>query len=102
MRNECRAVEVTIRERYGRIEQPPPGHAHADEQDGLDGDNPHPGRAEVPPLGPPSGAPLEGAPPPPESPHHDSETGAEANPDNEHLFPLGAAYDTCSRCFDYS
>ena len=31
--SDRRAVEVTIRERYGRIEQPPPGHAHADEQD---------------------------------------------------------------------
>ena len=32
--SERRAVEGTIRERYGRIEQPPPGRAQADELDG--------------------------------------------------------------------
>lgn len=81
--SDRRAVEVAIRERYGRIEQPPPGHAHADEQE-VD-----PGSAEVPPFGPPFGAPTEGGPPPPVSPHQHSDPGAEANPDNEHLFPGG-------------
>jgi hypothetical protein len=77
--SDRRAVEAAIRERYGRIEQPPPGHAHADEQE-VD-----PGSAEVPPFG----APTEGGPLPPVSPHQHSDPGAEANPDNEHLFPGG-------------
>jgi hypothetical protein len=80
--SDRRAVEAAIRERYGRIEQPPPGHAHADEQ--VD-----PGSAGVPPFGPPFGAPTEGGPPPPVSPHQHSDPGAKANPDNEHLFPAG-------------
>ncbi len=80
---ERAAVEVAICKRYGRIEQPPPGHAHADEQE-VDL-----GSAEVPPFGPPFGAPTEGGPPPPVSPHQHSDPGAEANPDNEHLFPGG-------------
>jgi len=81
--SDRRAVEAAIDERYGRIEQPPPGHAHADEQE-VD-----PGSAEVPPFGPPFGAPAEGGPPPPVSPRQHSDPGAEANPDNEHLFPAG-------------
>jgi hypothetical protein len=80
---ERAAVEVAIRKRYGRIEQPPPGHAHADEQE-VD-----PGSAEVPPFGPPFGAPTEGGPPPPVFPHQHGNPGAQANPDNEHLFPAG-------------
>ena len=84
--NDCRAVEVTIREHYGRIEQPPPGHAHADEHAG---DNPDSGSAEVPPFGPPYGAPTEGGPLPPGIPHQHSDPGASENPDNEHLFPAG-------------
>jgi TraM recognition site of TraD and TraG len=81
--SDRRAVEAAIRERYDRIEQPPPGHAHADEQE-VD-----PGSAEVPPFGPPFGAPTEGGPPPPRIPHQHSDPGAQANPDNEHLFPAG-------------
>ncbi len=81
--SDRRAVEAAIGQRYGRIEQPPPGHAHADEQ-GVD-----PGSAVVPPFGPPFGAPTEGGPPPPVSPRQHSDPGAEANPDNEHLFPGG-------------
>ncbi len=84
--SDRRAVEAAIRERYGRIEQPPAGHAHADEQTGGNFDS---GSAEVPPSGPPLGAPTEGGPPPPASPHQHSDPGAEANPDNEHLFPAG-------------
>jgi hypothetical protein len=77
---------MAIRERYGRIEQPPPGHAHADEQagDGFDS-----GSVGVPPFGPPFGALTEGGPPPPGSPHQHSDLGAMANPDNEHLFSPG-------------
>jgi hypothetical protein len=83
---ERAAVEATIRERYGRIEQPPPGHAHADEQesDGLDS-----GSVGGPPFGPPFGAPTEGGPPARGIPRQHSDSGTEANPDNEHLFPAG-------------
>ena len=81
--SDRRAVEAAIDERYGRIEQPPPGHAHADEQE-VD-----PGSAEVPPFGPPFGAPTEGGPPARGIPRQHSDPGSEANPDNEHLFPGG-------------
>jgi TraM recognition site of TraD and TraG len=83
---ERAAVEMAIRERYGRIEQPPPGHAHADEQAGEDFDS---GNVGVPPFGPPFGAPTEGGPPPPVSPHQHSDPGTPANPDNEHPFSPG-------------
>jgi hypothetical protein len=82
-----------IRERYGRIEQPPPGHAHADERDGDDLDSwsaeRQSGSVGVPPFGPPFGAPTEGGPPLPGIPHRHSDPGAQGNPDNEHLFPAG-------------
>jgi len=81
--SDRRAVEAAIGQRYGRIEQPPQGHAHADEQE-VD-----PGSAEVPPFGPPFGAPTEGGPPARGIPRQHSDPGAEANPDNEHLFPAG-------------
>ena len=84
--SDRRAVEAAIHERYGRIEQPPPGHAHADESEGQDLDS---GSAEVPPFGPPFGAPTEGGPPLPGIPHQHSDPGSDANPDNEHLFPAG-------------
>jgi hypothetical protein len=83
---ERAAVEAAIRERYGRIEQPPPGHAHADESEGQDLD---PGSIGGPPFGPPFGAPTEGGPPARGIPHQHSDSGPEANPDNEHLFPAG-------------
>jgi hypothetical protein len=72
------AVEASIRERYGRIEQPPPGRAAADER-----------HSEGGPLGAPHDAPYHGAPPPPPIPHQHNDLDADANPDNEHLFPLG-------------
>jgi hypothetical protein len=81
--SDHRAVEAAIHERYGRIEQPPQGHAHADEQE-VD-----PGSVEVPPFGPPFGAPTEGGPPARGIPRQHSDPGSEANPDNEHLFPGG-------------
>jgi TraM recognition site of TraD and TraG len=84
--SDCRAVEAAIGERYGRIEQPPQGHAHADEQAG---DNFDSGSAEVPPFGPPFGAPTDGGPPARGIPHQHSDPGSDANPDNEHLFPGG-------------
>jgi hypothetical protein len=70
----------------GGIEQPPPGHAHADEQEGGDLDS---GNVGGPPFGPPFGAPTEGGPPTRGIPHQHSDPGAQANPDNEHLFPAG-------------
>jgi len=84
--SERRAVEAAIHERYGRIEQPPQGHAHADEQTS---DNFDSGSAEVPPFGPPFGAPTDGGPPARGIPHQHSDPGPEENPDNEHLFPGG-------------
>jgi hypothetical protein len=69
-----KAVETAIRERYGRIEQPPPGRAQAD--------------VEGAPFGAPHDAPSEGAPPLPVTPHQHSDPGSDANPDNEHLFPV--------------
>ncbi|HXB64295.1 MAG TPA: TraM recognition domain-containing protein [Solirubrobacteraceae bacterium] len=84
--SDRRAVEAAINERYGRIEQPPQGHAHADEQTG---DNFDSGSAEVPPFGPPFGAPTEGGPPLSGIPYQHGDPGSEANPDNEHLIPGG-------------
>jgi hypothetical protein len=79
-----RAVEAAIRSRYGRIEQPPPGRVQADELDqgvlGID--------VEGAPLGAPFDAPSDGAPPPPVTPHHDTDSGSWANPDNEQFLPL--------------
>jgi hypothetical protein len=72
--SQRKAVETAIRERYGRIEQPPPGRAQAD--------------VEGAPLGAPHDAPSEGAPPPPVTLHQHSDPGSDANPDNEHLFPV--------------
>jgi hypothetical protein len=69
-----KAVETAIRERYGRIEQPPPGRAQAD--------------VEGAPFGAPHDAPSEGAPPLPVTPHQHSDPGSDANPDNEHLSPV--------------
>lgn len=81
---ERRVVEGAIRSRYGRIEQPPPGRAQADEpQYDLDQ------RALGIDLeGAPFDAPSDGAPPPPVTPHHDSDPGSSANPDNEQYLPL--------------
>ncbi len=81
---EHQAVEAAIRSRYGRIEQPPSGRVQADELDqgvlGVD--------VEGAPLGAPFDAPSDGAPPPPVTPHHDSDPGSWANPDNEQFLPL--------------
>jgi hypothetical protein len=69
---ERREVEASIRERYGRIEQPPPGRARAD---------------EGAPFGAPHDAPSEGAPPHPTIPHQHTGSEPDANPDNEDLPP---------------
>ena len=78
------AVEAAIRSRYGRIEQPPPGRAQADElfDKGL-------GfcfvyfdlfLVEGAPLGAPFDAPSDGAPPATVTPHHDTDSGVVGEP----------------------
>jgi hypothetical protein len=90
--SQCDTIEAAIRERYGRIEQPPAGHAHADEQPDPDGEYGVSGGVGGAPFDPPYGPPFdpvsEGGPLPPAIPHHDSDPGSWANPDNEHLFPV--------------
>jgi hypothetical protein len=63
---ERRAVEAAIRSRYGRIEQPPPGRAQADEQEdlgreGLDAES-FGGPPFDPPHDPPHDPPSDGGP----------------------------------------
>ena len=73
------AVEAMIRARYGRIEQPPAGRAQADETPSNNGTLPGAGGA---PLDAPQGAPSDGAPPPPVTPHQHSDLWPQANPDS--------------------
>jgi hypothetical protein len=82
--SERRAIEETIRERYGRIEQPPPGRAQADE---LDDEQRGPNRSQGAPLDAPFDAPSDGAPPPPAIPHHHKDSRPAANPDNDQYLP---------------
>ena len=82
--SQRQAVEATIRERYGRIEQPPPGHAHADEQQDPAGEV-HVSRGVGappfdPPYDPPFDPPSEGGPPPLTIPHHDSDPWPDDKP----------------------
>jgi hypothetical protein len=78
---ERRAVEGTIRSRYGRIESPPTGRAQADEPgDTLDVDGA--------PFGAPHDAPSEGAPSTTAIPHHDTTLGSDTDPDNQVSFPV--------------
>lgn len=86
--NERRAVEETIRERYGRTWQPPPGRAQADELDGLDGEVSDLERRGSAPLDAPLDAPPDGAPPPPTIRHHGREYAPGENPDNDHHLPV--------------
>jgi hypothetical protein len=83
------AVEAAIRVRYGRIEQPPAGHAHADEQQDPESEAPGSEGAGAPPFdppcGPPFGPPSDGGPLLPAIPRHDNDPWPDANPDNEHL-----------------
>jgi hypothetical protein len=78
---ERRVVEAAIRERYGRIEQPPPGRAQADEP----GEDLPVGGA---PFGAPHDAPSEGAHLRLVTPHHDRDFEPDANPDYEDLPPV--------------
>lgn len=84
---ECSAVEKAIRERYGRIEQPPPGRAAADEGQNDTGREPLDPEMTGAPFGAPHDAPYHGAPPPPAIPHQHSGPEPEHDPDNEHLLP---------------
>jgi TraM recognition site of TraD and TraG len=96
------AVEAAIRARYGRIEQPPPGRADADQsthqvsQDGFDDglteadelpEDEFPARVDGPPCVLPSDPPPNGGPATPETPHHDNDRSRSANPDNEQFLP---------------
>jgi hypothetical protein len=89
--SERQAVEQTIRQRYGRIEQPPPGHAHADEQQDPDGEVCGLESVGGPPFDPPHDPPFdpvsEVGPPPPATPHHDRDSRPGENPDNDQYLP---------------
>jgi TraM recognition site of TraD and TraG len=82
---ERSVVEATIRSRYGRIEQPPPGRAQADDLDhavlGLES-------VGGAPLDAPFDAPSDGAPLPPIIPPHDGDLSPDTNPDYEQFLPL--------------
>lgn len=82
---ERRAVEAAIRSRYGRIEQPPPGRAQADD---LDPEMLGVGSTGGAPLDAPYDAPPDGAPRPPTTPHQDSDSGSAANPDYEQFLTI--------------
>ncbi len=94
--SDRQAVEASIRERYGRIEKPPPGRAQADEQDDLGEDpgfeNLDPESLGAPPFAPPHDPPpdppSEGGPPAPAIPRHDSDLELLENPDSEQFSPL--------------
>ncbi|HEY5195074.1 MAG TPA: hypothetical protein VIJ39_14555 [Solirubrobacteraceae bacterium] len=78
---ERRAVEETIRSRYGRIESPPIGRAQADapgEMFDVDGA----------PFGASHDAPSDGAPSASTFTHHDTTLGSGADPDNQISFPV--------------
>lgn len=78
------AVEAAIRQRYGRIEQPPPGRAQADEPLDIREVLPDAESIEGAPLGAPHDAPSDGAPPPPAIPHCDSDPALDENPDDDY------------------
>jgi hypothetical protein len=82
--SERRTIEETIRERYGRIEQPPPGRAQADE---LDGEALNVDRCQGAPPDAPFDAPSDGALPPPAIPHHDRDSQPAENPDYDQYLP---------------
>lgn len=84
---ERSAVEKAIRECYGRIEQPPPGRAAADEAQDDIGRELLDLERKGAPFGAPHDALYHGAPPPPVTPHQHNDPDAEQNPDNEHLLP---------------
>ena len=93
---ERSAVEATIRERYGRIEQPPPGRAQADEpqQDidtgsvGYGTDDFDSESVQGAPFGAPHDAPPDGAPPVRRTPRRHGDRRPCANPDNEQFTPI--------------
>jgi TraM recognition site of TraD and TraG len=100
---ERRMVETAIRSRYGRIEQPPPGRAQADEpQHDLDQEVLGIESLGSAPLDAPFDGPSDGAPPPPVTPHHDRGSGSQANPTMISTFlSPGGGYEAQSPCGDY-
>ncbi len=84
---ERSVVEKAIRERYERIEQPPPGRAAADEAPTDAGRGLLDRETMSAPFGAPHDAPYHGAPPPPATWHQHSDPEPEHDPDNEYLIP---------------
>ncbi len=87
--SERKIVEQAIRARYGRIEQPPPGRALADEhepekigREALDAET-----AAGAPFDGPLDGPSDGSPLPPVNPHPDGDPEPSANPDYERPVP---------------
>jgi len=100
--HERSTVEAAIRARYGRIEQPPPGRADADQPmqvrspigfgDGFAGageliEDECFAEVEGSPCVIPSGSPPNGGPPAPGTPHHDTGRKRSANPDSRQFHP---------------
>jgi hypothetical protein len=95
------AVEAAIRARYGRIEQPPPGRADADQptqasspigfDDGFAGagelEDEHSVCVEGSPCVIPFDAPPNGGSPAPGIPHHDTGRRRSGNPDSRQFLP---------------
>jgi hypothetical protein len=79
---ERSVVEATIRDRYGRIEQPPPGRAQADEP----AEEFRVQWLEGAPFGAPHDAPSEGAPLAPEIPHQHKDLEDWRDPDIQDEF----------------
>jgi hypothetical protein len=76
------AVEAAIRDKYGRIEQPPPGRVQADEP----AEEIRVRRLEGAPFDAPHDAPSEGAPPSPTIPHQHNDLAAWPDPDIQDEF----------------
>jgi len=100
--HERGAVEAAIRARYGRIEQPPPGRADADQPMqassavGFDGgfvgagepiEDEYLAEAAGSPCVIPSASPPNGGPPTPGTPHHDTGRRRPGNPDSRPFLP---------------
>ena len=103
--HERSAVEAAIRERYGRIEQPPPGRADADQpmqvrspagfDDGFAGagepiEDECFAEVESSPCVIPFDSPPNGGPPTPGIPHHDTGRWRSGNPDSSVSLLAGA------------
>ncbi len=100
--HERGGVEAAIRARYGRIEQPPPGRADADQPTqvrspvgfdvgfagvGVPVEEECFAEVEGSPCVIPSGSPPNGGPPAPGTPHHDTGRRRSGNPDSRQFVP---------------